>query len=821
MVFKKIILVLTMAALFLGFKVVIAAENGNADLAANEAVVSNFAELKTAISEDNGIDTVYLGADIDLSGGIVIPASKKTFTLSGKNPATGEIHTLTETMASSGAQSSVITVNTNTGTKETTLKDLNIIGKNYYGTISVYAAAKNVVQNYENIHYQGPQMIYNLNGTANFKGTNDITIASVVTGSAAPNEVAEIKGVSVSGKLMINHASSNANSAFWFGGGTAEVNTFTVEENADVTVLSNGTGMFYRSGAKPVEIDVKKNAKLDITSNNNIFRDTPGGAVKIAEGADVTMTKTDGANPLLWSADDITVSPNARLILNKTGGTGYIIQFYNATAKLDVKDPRSFLIATNSNTPMFYWPYANTFNLEAQMVNYWDTAGTIDRTDPPAQNFSLPDGGNVTGSLTYTGTTTKILSTNAGMTPTNFNQNTARMIAMGRLEGTINPVTDADSEITGTATPNAFISISYTENGVNKLLKGQADSAGTYRIAIPNGFIKPYIDLTATITQDQKWLTLDTVTVEDVTPPSGDAITQILTLGDPFPDVSKLVTNIADHSDNTSGAGVTATLQSAPDTNIFGPAEAIVRLEDKAHNFADIRVPVFIKDNMTDIQDDKALRAAGFSVNLKEIIELNDTELEQLILTKSGAKAFNIKTGADLTAEVKVTSTNLKKETGSYTATIQIGSLAKEITIQVTGELKFNHVPDTISFESIKLNKQKNIAKRSAGFDLSVLDSRGADSQFSVTAAIKAPLTSTTNPAHILPEGLIFIDNTGEKKLLSDEPITIFQSQSASEMIVPIDWEDNRGILVEVDAADAYVDESYETTIEWTLTDAP
>lgn len=67
---------------------------------------------------------------------------KKTFTLSGKNPTTGEIHTLTETMASAGAQSSVITVNTNTGAKETTLRDINVVGKNYYGTISVYGAAK-------------------------------------------------------------------------------------------------------------------------------------------------------------------------------------------------------------------------------------------------------------------------------------------------------------------------------------------------------------------------------------------------------------------------------------------------------------------------------------------------------------------------------------------------------------------------------------------------------------------------------------------------------------------------------------------------------
>lgn len=123
--------------------------------------------------------------------------------------------------------------------------------------------------------------------------------------------------------------------------------------------------------------------------------------------------------------------------------------------------------------------------------------------------------------------------------------------------------------------------------------------------------------MTTTIKQDQKRITLDDITVEDVTPPSGEAVTQIIQLGDPFPDVAELVTNIYDHSDNTSGAGVTTTLQSAPDTNVFGPTEAIVRLEDKAQNYVDIRVPVFIKDDETEIQDGKALRAADFSVNVK------------------------------------------------------------------------------------------------------------------------------------------------------------------------------------------------------------
>lgn len=70
------------------------------------------------------------------------------------------------------------------------------------------------------------------------------------------------------------------------------------------------------------------------------------------------------------------------------------------------------------------------------------------------------------------------------------------------------------------------------------------------------------------------------------------------------------------------------------------------------------------------------------------------------------------------------------------------------------------------------LNQQKNIAKRNADFDLSVLDSRGAGDNFSVTAAIKAPLTSTANSAHTLPNGLIFIDNAGEKKsfLMNQSP---------------------------------------------------
>ncbi|MBC6179029.1 hypothetical protein HB806_14575, partial [Listeria welshimeri] len=221
------------------------------------------------------------------------------------------------------------------------------------------------------------------------------------------------------------------------------------------------------------------------------------------------------------------------------------------------------------------------------------------------------------------------------------------------------------------------------------------------------------------------------------------------------------------------------------------------------------------------MQDEKALRATDFSINLSEISSLNETELNEMIIKESAAKAFNVLTGADLSDEIEVANTNIEKTSGTYKATLQLDDLTKEITIQVTGELRFNQVPETISFEATELANQKNIAKRNTDFDMSVLDSRGEGNSFRITAAIQSPLTPTTNSAHTLPEGLNFINDAGEKEIQADEPINVFESETTDEMNVPVEWSEDKGILVEADAAETYTGENYETTIVWTLTDAP
>ncbi|MDT2292091.1 hypothetical protein P7H15_03005 [Paenibacillus larvae] len=47
------------------------------ELPEDSIVVTTYDELKSAIESDNGITTVYMGADFNLSGGIVIPKFKK------------------------------------------------------------------------------------------------------------------------------------------------------------------------------------------------------------------------------------------------------------------------------------------------------------------------------------------------------------------------------------------------------------------------------------------------------------------------------------------------------------------------------------------------------------------------------------------------------------------------------------------------------------------------------------------------------------------------------------------------------------------------
>ncbi|WP_430509782.1 internalin N-terminal domain-containing protein [Gottfriedia solisilvae] len=135
------------------------------------------------------------------------------------------------------------------------------------------------------------------------------------------------------------------------------------------------------------------------------------------------------------------------------------------------------------------------------------------------------------------------------------------------------------------------------------------------------------------------------------------------------------------------------------------------------------------------------------------------------------------------------------------------------------GFLYFKQVPDSINFQTTTIPSKETIIQRDdSNWEMSVYDElpgRG----WHITATIDSPLTSTSNSSHKLLEALVYVDE-GNTTPLSKTPLKVFEYITGTESIIPINWEANKGVLLKINPTEVYA-ESYTTTINWTLTDAP
>lgn len=166
-------------------------------------VVFSSEELKTVLESNNSYTYIYFGNNISLKSGIKIASTKANVTIDGTY--NGVTYTLTlnagDTISASYATISKVTVT-----------NMNIIGNNYYGVIYVpeTSSLQNIVIEYKNITYTGPQICFHPTGLTRFI---DVTLtigdSSLITG----NEVAECNEIEIGGTSTINHTSKN-NSSF-------------------------------------------------------------------------------------------------------------------------------------------------------------------------------------------------------------------------------------------------------------------------------------------------------------------------------------------------------------------------------------------------------------------------------------------------------------------------------------------------------------------------------------------------------------------------------------------------------------------------------
>lgn len=95
-----------------------------------------------------------------------------------------------------------------------TVCNMKIVGYNYYGMIYVpeNSSYKNIIVEYNNITYVGPQISFHPTGLTRFIDF-DITIED--NDLTVGNEVAECNKIEIGGNSTILH-NSKPNSAFWF-----------------------------------------------------------------------------------------------------------------------------------------------------------------------------------------------------------------------------------------------------------------------------------------------------------------------------------------------------------------------------------------------------------------------------------------------------------------------------------------------------------------------------------------------------------------------------------------------------------------------------
>lgn len=132
-------------------------------------VVYNSEQLKTALEADNGYTNIFLGANIELASRINISKTKSLITIDGTYNNT----TYTFTDRKSTAASDTISIQS-ANTLKVIVQNINIVSYNYYGIIYVPESNtyKNVIVEYNNITYIGPQISFHPTGLTRFINSN-------------------------------------------------------------------------------------------------------------------------------------------------------------------------------------------------------------------------------------------------------------------------------------------------------------------------------------------------------------------------------------------------------------------------------------------------------------------------------------------------------------------------------------------------------------------------------------------------------------------------------------------------------------------------
>lgn len=655
------------------------------------SLVTTFQELYSAVAAQD-VDTIVLGGDIVMTGHIPIPAAKTELTIDGQG-----LYTLEQQGATTFTSSS-------TASPVYTLRNMAIVGRTYYGVCWCTAASGAPTIVLDNVSYTGPQLIYNRYGNVSFVGENNVLVKSNGSNSNTAEEIGEVHGVSVHGKLTVE-STSVGRAFFWMFGAGTEKPYLTIASGAQAsfkTSVNTGLGFFWIEGTTyNVVLGVEDNASLlvDITGYNPLStaEDHRVDSMRIGKNATAVFNFAGG----IALSNELVVEEGAVLrmnYLNKPGtsGSAYAYPLFRFLSPaggapvVQVDRAKAVVFAVQpSNRPIFGLAQANSLQFATTDFNYWPTCAAAAAQEKPARMWSSEDTNGLLATLDLAAgqDVLKSIVSNNGDLAAGFDPKNARVIQVGTEPMLLAPERQwvHSAAATGSTEPAAQVYVDYAgTDGSAQSFSGASDGAGRYSVAIDNTVVDSRTKLEVTAVHDFIALKKRSAILE-AGDPSADPVLQIVRRGDPFPtDAWALVAN-ADAGDE---GPLQAAIAEAPGTDVVGPAVAKVVLTNATGKSAVVTVPVFVTDESTVVDAERgvALRAEDFSFRKSEFPR---DDAGKFVLDRSRAQAWDLMTGEDLSSEIVPPDDPLTEALEVQTVALTAKGVERVVTVTILDEAQW------------------------------------------------------------------------------------------------------------------------------------
>lgn len=394
----------------------------------------------------------------------------------------------------------------------------------------------------------------------------------------------------------------------------------------------------------------------------------------------------------------------------------------------------------------------------------------------------------------------------------------------------LNAIKDVDATLSGKAEADSLVTV-YRASDNAILGSVKADGTGNYELVLADSDkpLTPYVGYYA-VAEDaaqNKSEHSDVQEVQDTTPPSAEAVKQIVNVNKAFTtDAKSLVTNVQDNA----GAGdnnLTYAISKVPDVTAVGSSEAEVTITDKAGNHVVIVIPVFVKDGETTVTEQAMLQASDFVVKEKQV-PASEADLDAFIINQAKAKAWGIPDGVDLAADIVVSDRGgFTKAAGTYTVKVKVRDAEKTITAIVTpGTLSISEIPNTIQFGTQQIRSYEQQLKPENEAKVIVNDDRSNPTSWQLTAMLESPFK--TSEAEELPDSLVIAmkaaDGSVRYEPINDQGTTpVFNQETASEGLTEVNLNPtgNTGLMLDLFPGNIRSGKVYQTKIVWTLENTP